>query len=518
MNLKLKNTMNTQNEYSELSYMQEGSEIRTFKFKYLSKYKKTSEMRSEKWIFKSNDYEVSKIDEPKFIVRVAGKKKKLDILKEKMDIHVSLAKKVESLGTTEEIKYLPEMGDVDPFLEDWKKARSSINDENKEQVPEISFTSPFAEVLPGNSFKMAQVMPPRAREDGPVSAPPKPRSSSDDEKAYIIDQGSPRPMTLLNMNMIQNQYLSYALAEGRVYSQDVNLDDYSVQILFLDRAGQDGLEDEFSTTLAAQESSREGNHLFSFRVPAESKGFIIAKAYPKADTLKKSPVFVGAYEQNPIFVSKEGIRNVSVRLMPTTEYRAKYNTLYEGLVRDEYTQNPISDVRVWILENQDEQQTNGEGQFQISGLTGDRTYHFVLDKEGYMPLQVAIKQNSQKIKNTFELSPLTKFDRGYDALLGKRMEGKSLLFGKILKEGKPVSKAIVKIQGSSAKVFYERNLELTPIPDPSLFSTDNNGQFIVWNAPPGSHKLDIYLDGVRMASKKIKFSPGVMHLEDLAIP
>ncbi|MBI3017690.1 MAG: hypothetical protein HYY62_06845, partial [Deltaproteobacteria bacterium] len=138
------------------------------------------------------------------------------------------------------------------------------------------------------------------------------------------------------------------------------------------------------------------------------------------------------------------------------------------------------------------------------------SYHLIFEKEGFATIQVPIQILQKKTRQVFVLPPLTKFTQGYDLLLGGRDPSRSVLFATVLKQGVPLSRAVVTVL-SVEKVFYERNLEFISVPDTTLFSTTENGKFLLWNTSPGKHKLHIYQNGQLLSTQVVTLSPGVMH-------
>ena len=190
--------------------------------------------------------------------------------------------------------------------------------------------------------------------------------------------------------------------------------------------------------------------------------------------------------------------------------------MFLGKVVDEYlgesselTQG-IAGVRIWVAETQEEMESNEQGFFEIRGLRQRAPYHLIFEKERFVTIQVPIQVLQKKNRQIFVLSPLSKFTQGYDLLLGERDPSRCVLFATILKEGVPLPRAIVTVM-SVEKVFYERNLGFISVPDTTLFSTSDNGKFLLWNTSSGKHKLHIYLEGQLISTQRVMLTPGVVH-------
>lgn len=382
----------------------------------------------------------------------------------------------------------------DPFIKSWLK--------NKQKSETLIATAP----KPKDNFRGWTVVTPETykREIAPV----------------LIDDGKEKPVSILNFNPIEEKYLNYVTVEGKVeWPIQEDIDQYFSEVAFYDQVGEDGLDMETSTSLAAQEIRKETDS-FSLRLPAESQGHVIAKLYALSDIDKKNPLYIGGLEKNPLYISKNGVEGLSISLLSKTKYLSKYQTLFSGRVLNEYISdsdtNGIADVKIWVAETGQYTIADSNGYFELKGLSKSSQYHFIFEKEQFITIQVPVKIVSKKQSHIFSLSPITKFLRGYDALLGSRDSTKAVLFATVTKDGKPLDRAIVKLP-QSQKVIYEKNSDIFSLPDPGLFSSTESGKFILWNVKPGKQKIDIYQDGELIGGQWVKLSPGIVHHMSIAV-
>ncbi len=323
-------------------------------------------------------------------------------------------------------------------------------------------------------------------------------------------------LTVLNTQKVDTQgYLNYADVQGSLEWPDLDRSQFFAEVSFYDQIGDSGLNDDLSTVLASQELRADSE--FLLKLPVETTGYLIAKIYAVTDSQKEKPLYVGAYSQNPLFVPKEGIQRLLISMIPTARYVEQYQTIFFGKVMDEYvgtSSNPaipgISGVDIWVVETQEHVQSDEKGFFEIKGLSKKATYHLIFEKAGFVTIQIPVQILGNKNRQMFVLSPSTKFTQGYDFLLGERDSSRSILFATVLKGGAPLSRVVI-MSADIQKIFYERNLELVSIPDATLFSTTENGKFVLWNASPTKHKLYIYQDGELIGSSTVKLSPGIVH-------
>ena len=167
-------------------------------------------------------------------------------------------------------------------------------------------------------------------------------------------------------------------------------------------------------------------------------------------------------------------------------------------------------AHVWVAETGQHVVSDEKGVFEIKGLLQAESYQLIFEKEGFMTTQIPITMDQKRKTQTFLMAPLSKFTNGYDVLLGGRDASKSIVFATLLKKGMPLSRAIVKAP-QTQKILYERTTDLISLPDPTLFSSTENGKVLLWNVTPGKNKIDIYQNGEWVASRVVKLSPGVAH-------
>ena len=334
--------------------------------------------------------------------------------------------------------------------------------------------------------------------------------------SIVLSTQKSNTQRILNVNLDEkeNRYLNYADIQGTLEWPALDHTQFFAEVSFYDQIGENGLNDDLSTVLASQELREDSP--FLLKLPAETSGHLIAKIYSNADTQKEKPLYIGTYPKNPLFVPKEGLRRLLISMVPTAQYLDQYQTVFLGKVVDEYlgesselTQG-IAGVRIWVAETQEEMESNEQGFFEIRGLRQRAPYHLIFEKEGFVTIQVPIQVLQKKNRQIFVLSPLSKFTQGYDLLLGERDPSRCVLFATILKEGVPLPRAIVTVM-SVEKVFYERNLGFISVPDTTLFSTSDNGKFLLWNTSSGKHKLHIYLEGQLISTQRVMLTPGVVH-------
>ncbi len=332
----------------------------------------------------------------------------------------------------------------------------------------------------------------------------------------VLDTQKVSTQKMLNINLDEKEkrYLNYADIQGTLEWPDLGPAQFFAEVSFYDQIGENGLNDDLSTELASQELREDVP--FLLKLPVETSGYLIAKIYSVSDTQKENPLYIGTYPQSPLFVPKEGLQRLLISMMPTARYVDQYQTVFLGKVIDEYgAESPeraegLAGVRVWVAETQKEAESDEKGFFEIKGLSRNTSYHLIFEKEGFATIQVPIHILQKKNQQVFSLPPLTKFTQGYDLLLGERDPSRCVLFATVLKQEIPMSRAIVTVM-SVEKVIYERNLGFISVPDTTLFSTSDNGKFLLWNTSPGKHKLYIYQEGQLISTQVVTLTPGVVH-------
>ena len=483
--------VDTQDEYStmQLPEMIELKAGTTFHVKQnlisLSRVK----LNPKKWIFMAeNDADLLNSAnseyqdlQPKFVVRIASKKQKLEEVLSENQVPLN------------------DIWDQydDPFLEWWRKER-------KDPAPVyLASNASYARNLFTDLSGSAEVV---SEPSGNTSSAPEKPS----EEQYIIEAGHNRPASVLNVLEPSGQYLSYANIEGQILGLSNDQRKYFFEVSFLDQLAPDGLETAYSTVLAAQEIY-DATSFFMLRLPAESRGHVLAKAFAREDIDKKVPLFVGRADEKMLYVSQDGIRGLKIQLLPTKQYLAKYETVFEGSIENTY-RGAIEDVKVWVAETNESVKSNEVGMFTIKGLEKDVRYHLIFDREGFIPIQVPVFQTQKRVKQTFHLLPTTAFTKGYDLFLGERNANQGVLFGEVLQDGKPLDRVVIKIS-SGQSAIYERNTDLQAMPDTTLYSTQSNGKFIIWNNPVGKNKIEFYRDGALISAFMVRLSPGLVHQE-----
>ncbi len=338
---------------------------------------------------------------------------------------------------------------------------------------------------------------------------PKDRPDPPDMKRGQASKNNPGITTLLNDMDPEGSYTNYASVEGEIKTTNLDEDQNVVEVAFYDQLGSDGLESKESTILASQEL-RDGQTQFSLRLPVETQGYLVAKLFSGQDPEKENPLYIGTYSKNPMMIPKDGLKSLSLQMISRTKYVDKYQTLFIGKLTDEYLQSPVSDAVIWVAETNHHVFSDENGAFEVRGLLLNQEYHLIFEKEGMASFQVPIRLVTKKMEQAFIFSPEYKFQKGYDVFLGGRDSNKATIFATIRKQGKPLERAIIKAP-QSQKVVYERILDLVSFPDPSLYSSSENGNVILWNTKPGKNKIDVFYDGELLGSKIVKLSPGVIH-------
>ncbi len=404
----------------------------------------------------------------------------------------------------------PDISEEDPFLKEWKEKKG-------EGYSDLSIQKRLDnhDISEREGYRVAQAdMDIQTKPVNPKSQPPK---SQPEERPVspkkIIADGRESEASFLNIDMTDGGYLSYTTVEGEVVliSQDVVECFYEVS--FYDRLNENGVDDEFSTVIASQEI-RDKSKQFILRIPSESSGVLVAKAYSLDDVEKKSPIYLGTYEKKPLMISKQGAKNLKIALYPRDEYLSQYLTLLSGKIYNEYAPRDqarcVSNASVWVLELNQHTTTNEQCVFEIKGMALGVQYHLLFEKEGFAALEIPIKLQQKRESHVFYMAPMTKFTQGYDLLLGARNPDKSVLFATIYKGGKPLERAIVKTP-QSEKVVYERISDLGSFPDETLFSSMSNGKVTLWNVDPGKVSLDVFYNGAHLGRRLVRLIPGITH-------
>lgn len=392
----------------------------------------------------------------------------------------------------------PDISEEDPFLKEWKEKKG-------EGYPQLSIQKRLDnhDVSEGEGYRVAQNNDVDIQKSQLEPVSPK----------KIIENGRESAASILNMDMTNGGYLSYTTMEGEVALIPQEVVECFYEVSFYDRLNENGVDDEFSTVIASQEI-RDKSKQFTLRIPSESSGVLVAKAYSLNDVEKKNPIYLGTYEKKPLVIPKEGSKNLKIALYPRDEYLSQYLTLLRGKIYNEYAgRDParcVSFASVWVLELNQHTTTNEQCIFEVKGMALGVPYHLLFEKEGFSALVLSMKLQQKRESQVFYMSPMTKFTQGYDLLLGARNPDKSVLFATIYKGGKPLERAIVKAP-KSEKVVYERISDLGSFPDETLFSSMSNGKVTLWNVDSGKVSLDVFYNGAHLGRRWVRLIPGMTH-------
>ena len=387
-----------------------------------------------------------------------------------------------------------EAQDGDPFLAEWRmQKKAPKTTQMSTQFSHLNKVSTQKKVFLSQRSPQKGSSDASSRDSG---LPPQPQK--------------PAPDDLMNEH--------YAALEGKVVGIDQHQGLF-IEVSFLDRIGEDGLDSGLSTVLAAQEI-RNSSGAFLLHLPAETQGYLIAKAYLSDDVQKSEPVLLGVYSQKPLRISASGLSDVTIELAPTEEYFTLHQNQFIGKVFNEYESDAkqcLTAVNVWVVETRQRLVTDQECLFEIRDLVQSKTVHLIFEKEGFITQELPITIHRKKMSRAFRMSPISKFVNGYDIFLGKRDPQKAVVFATLLKQGRPLSKAIV-VTDEAEKIVYERAEGKFSLPDVGLYSTSANGRMVLWNANPGKRKLSVYQDGKLVVSQSVRLFAGVTHVLDIPVP